>query len=234
MNFMLDSINLDDIGFAHKHFAICGVTSNPSIIKKEGNVDLVTHLNAIREIIGTERSLHVQAVGDTAEEMVKEAQRICSKVDREVYIKIPATTEGFLAMKELHRQGIHVTATVVYTQLQAMMAAACHAEYIAPYYNRMEAMGMEAEHVIGGIRQVFDRNHCHSRILAASFKNPFQVEKAICAGAHCVTVQPQMLKEVFEAVYIKKAVEDFKSDWASLYGEKLVGESLPERIVGPV
>ena len=54
------------------------------------------------------------------------------------------------------------------------------------------------------------------------------------AGAHCVTVQPQMLKEVFEAVYIKKAVEDFKSDWASLYGEKLVGESLPERIVGPV
>lgn len=224
MNFMLDSFNLDDIRFAQKHFAISGVTSNPSIIKKEGNVDLVSHLKAIREIIGTKSSLHVQAVGETAKEMVEEAQRICCKADRELYIKIPSTTEGFLAMKELYKQGIHVTATVVYTQLQAMMAAACHADYIAPYYNRMEAMGTEAEKVIGGIRQAIDRNHSHSRILAASFKNPSQVEKAIGAGAHFVTVRPQMLREVFEAVYIGKAVEDFKRDWISLYGEKLVGE----------
>ena len=224
MKFLLDSVNLEEIRFAEDHFVICGVTSNPSIIKKEGRINLIDRLKAIREIIGLERSLHVQVTGDSAEEMEEEALRIREKVDKELYIKIPSDAEGFRAMKRLRGQGVHVTATAVYTQIQGLMAAACQADYIAPYYNRMEAMGADADAVIGGMRSIMDQNACGTQILAASFKNVGQIDRALRAGAHCVTVQPQLLRDAFAASYIESAVMDFKKDWINLCGSAALGE----------
>jgi TalC/MipB family fructose-6-phosphate aldolase len=221
---MLDSADLQAIGRCVETFPITGVTSNPSILKKEGKVDFFSHLRRIRELIGPDRSLHVQVVAPDAASMVREAEAIREKIDDRVYIKIPSTGEGIKAMGILAGRGVRITATAIYTRLQALMAAARGADYLALYYNRMQNMDIDPNRSIEALRKTLDRENMGSRILAASFRTPAQVTEALAAGAQGVTVTEDTLNDAFGLGIIKTAVEDFRRDWAAVQGDVSITE----------
>ncbi|WP_394924537.1 fructose-6-phosphate aldolase [uncultured Robinsoniella sp.] len=219
MELLFDTANLDEIKKYSQFYPITGVTSNPSILKAEGNVDLYGTLREIRNVIGMDKSLHVQVLAEDAVGMLKEAEAVLKNVDDKVFIKIPTTEEGLKAMMLLKARGIGVTATAIYTEIQGFMAIMAGADFIAPYCNRMENLDVDFEETIADFRQMIDENHSSCKILAASFKNIRQVNRAFTAGAHTATVQPMLMHSSFEMAAVKKAVDDFKADWVAVRGE---------------
>lgn len=219
MEFLFDSANLADIERYSQCFPITGVTSNPSILKAEGKIDFFEHMKKVRSLIGMERTLHIQVIAEQYQGILDEAHAILNRVDSKVYIKVPTTEEGLRAMRALKSEGVHVTATAIYSKIQGMMAIAAGADFIAPYYNRMENLDIDSRGSIASFRQIIDETGADTKILAASFKNIAQVTAALLAGAHTATVQPALLHEAFEMAAIGKAVDDFHADWVSTQGE---------------
>ena len=222
MELLLDTANLEQIQKYVDTLPIDGVTSNPSIIKKEGKIDFFEHLRQIRQIIGKNRTLHVQVVATDYEGMLADAQRILKEVDDQVYIKVPSNEVGFKVMKELKRQGIHITATAIYTEFQGLLAIHAGADYLAPYYNRMENLNIEASLVIQNLAAEIKRVHSDSKILAASFKNVSQVLQAINQGTQAVTIGPDVVAQAFSMPSIQKAIDDFSQDWQSIYKDSYI------------
>ncbi|WP_444658361.1 fructose-6-phosphate aldolase [Caproiciproducens sp. R2] len=219
MEFLFDSANLDAIKKYSAIFPISGITSNPSILKAEGKIDVFPHMRKIRQIIGEAKTLHMQVIAETCDEILADAHAILQHVDQKVYIKVPTTEEGLKAMRILKTEGVGVTATAIYSKLQGFMAIAAGVDFIAPYYNRMENMDIDSCATISAFRQMIDENKASTKILAASFKNTAQVTSALQAGAHTVTVQPALLHEAFGMAAIKKAVDDFHTDWKNTQGD---------------
>lgn len=224
MELLFDTANLEDIRKYSQHYPITGVTSNPSILKQEGKIDFFERLRAIRRMIGKEKSLHVQVISEDAEGMLAEAETILREVDDQVYIKIPTTEEGLKAMMRLKAQGVKVTATAIYTKIQGFAAIMAGADFIAPYCNRMENLDVDFEETIAAFRQMIEENGSSCKILAASFKNIGQVNRAFLAGAQTATVQPALLHAAFDMAAVTKAVEDFKKDWVSVQGDVSIAE----------
>ncbi len=222
MELLFDTANIEDIRQYIQYYPITGVTSNPSILKAEGKIDFFAHLKTIREIIGDDKTLHVQVIAEDAEGMIAEAHAILKNVDDKVYIKIPTTQEGLKAMMTLKSEGIGVTATAIYTKFQGFAAIMAGADFIAPYCNRMENLDTDYEEAISAFRAMIEENDSSCKILAASFKNIGQVNNAFMAGAQTVTVQPTLLKETFNMATVEKAVKDFKKDWQAVQGDALI------------
>lgn len=156
--------------------------------------------------------------------MVQEAHAILKNVDDQVYIKVPTTEEGLKAIRALKAENVNITATAIYTKIQGFMAIAAGADFIAPYYNRMENLDIDSSSTVKVFREMIDKNESSTKILAASFKNTAQVISALLAGAHAVTVQPNLLHEAFGAAAIKKAVDDFHADWIKTQGEVSIAD----------
>ncbi|KXT77473.1 fructose-6-phosphate aldolase [Streptococcus sp. DD13] len=218
MGYMLDTANLEKIKICQAIFPLVGVTTNPSIFKMEGKLDVFEHLRAIRQVIGKTQSLHVQVVSTEASKMVEEAENILSQVDEEVYIKVPVTIEGLKAIKLLKEKGVHVTATAIYSEAQAYLAIDAGVEYIAPYFNRMESLNIDVPLLLTHIAAYIEKTGALTRILGASFKNIHQVNQTLSLVGHDVTVDPTLLLDVLSTASIKKAVSDFQVDWESVYG----------------
>ena len=221
MELMLDNANIETIKEYAEIYPYIGVTSNPTIIKKEGKIDFFEHFRTIRKIIGMERSLHIQVVSQTTEEMIKEAEKIVKNIDKEVYIKIPVTEEGLKAIKNLKGRGFNITATAIYTKMQGLVAIAAGADYIAPYFNRIQSRGADASQTIACFRQNINYFGKKTKILAASFHHGGQVTNALQAGADAVTIQPDLLREMVCANYtnyIDNAVTTFAEDWKESQG----------------
>ena len=127
MKYLLDTANLEAIRKYTEYFPVAGVTSNPSIVKREGNIDFFAHMRNIRRVIGKESSLHIQVVAEDAEGMIQDAKRILKEVDEDVYIKVPVTMEGMKAIRLLKAENINVTATAIYTKTQGFLAIAAGA-----------------------------------------------------------------------------------------------------------
>jgi TalC/MipB family fructose-6-phosphate aldolase len=219
MEFIIDTVDLEEIKDAIDHMPIVGVTSNPSIIKRSNPKDFFTHMREIRSIIGTERSLHIQVISKDCETILKEAHRILEEIDSDVYIKVPVSYEGVKAIKCLKEEGINVTATAVYDLMQAYMALAAGADYIAPYVNRIGNLGNDPYELINELsnRIMLDNYNC--KILAASFKGVQQVRDSLAYGAHAITAPVDVLKTIFKNPSIEKAVDDFNNDWYAVYGD---------------
>lgn len=219
MELIIDTAKLEEIEEAVKYLPIAGVTSNPSIVKAASPKDFFRHMRQVRRIIGDKRSLHIQVIALDAKGMVEEAHRILQEVDEKVYIKVPTTYEGVAAMKMLKREGIHVTATAVYDLMQAYMALAAGADYIAPYVNRIGNLGSDPFELIAELSNRIEMDNYECKILAASFKGVQQVRDAFNHGAQAVTAPVAILKQIFNNPNIEKAVNDFNQDWYSVYGE---------------
>ena len=224
MKSLIDSANLDEIRALSEYLPIAGVTSNPSIVKKEGSVPFFAHMREIRSIIGNLRPLHIQVTATDYDGMMRDAEAVFRHVDEKVFIKVPVDFEGVKVIKALRRQGANVTATAVYGMDQAFMALEAGADCIAPYYNRMEALGVDAASVIGNIAGIIAHYGYETEILAASFKQPAQIDRAILAGAHSVTVAPDVLRGIFAKQVVADAVQAFSDDWTGLYGGKTLAE----------
>ncbi|MDN6423036.1 MAG: fructose-6-phosphate aldolase, partial [Tetragenococcus koreensis] len=205
---------------------LTGVTTNPSIVKKEGKVDFFAHMNTIREIIGKERSLHVQVVAKDKAGMLKDVEAILEQIDREVYLKIPASEEGLKVIKILKKEELNVTATAIYTKFQAYLAIAAGADYIAPYFNRMENLNIDAKEAMAAMANEIERSNSKTKIVAASFKNVGQVTTALDQGAQAVTVAPDIIAQALAMPSIAQAVDDFTEDWESIFGKSSTIDSL--------
>lgn len=224
MEYLLDTANLKDISKYNNYLPIRGVTSNPSIIKKEGKINFFGHMKKIREIIGMEQSLHIQVTAADTDGMLRDAEAVQEHVDKQVFIKIPVNLNGLQVIKTLKSQGRNVTATAVYTVSQGLLAMEAGADYIAPYYNRMENLNIDPADVIRSFADMIDRYGYKTKILAASFKNIGQVNKAFMAGAQAATMDPSIIDGALNMPDITKAVEDFNKDWKSIYGDQLIAD----------
>lgn len=219
MELLLDTANLIAIKKGVDYLPLAGVTSNPSIIKREGKIDFFEHMRTIRSIIGKERSLHIQVVATEYEQMLADAKRIITEIDPEVYIKVPVNQTGLKVIKELKRQGIKVTATAIYTEFQGYLAIASGADYLAPYFNRMENANIDAKQIITNLAKEIQRTQQNSKILAASFKNIGQANAAIQAGAQALTLGVDVVEQAFSMPSIQQAITDFTNDWEETFGK---------------
>lgn len=219
MKYLFDTANLALIEQYANRLPIDGITTNPSIIKKEGKIDFWQHFARIREIIGKEKTLHIQVTTNSCEDIIKEAHAIYEKIDSDVYIKIPVTIEGLAAIKQLKQENFKITATAIYTKMQGFLAMEADADYIAPYYNRMQNLDIDSDETIRAFADMIAKYNYSTQILAASFKNMGQVNRAIANGAQTVTLAPEIMLDAFKMPSIKKAVDDFHSDWVNTIGD---------------
>lgn len=219
MEFLLDTANITEIKKYKDIIPLSGVTTNPSILKKEGKTDFFDRLLKIKNILGPSRSLHVQVVATETEEIVADAHKILNILGKETYIKIPVNEAGLAATKILKSENVKITATSIYTELQGYLAIAAGADYLAPYYNRMMSSNIDANKVINGFNSLIIRENLQTKILAASFHTVSQITAAIESGSHAVTIAPSLIEEGLELHIINDAILDFTTDWESIYGK---------------
>lgn len=218
MKLIIDDAHMDQIKKIYEFYPVDGVTTNPSILAKSGRNPYEV-LKEIRTFIGDEAELHVQAVAGTAEGMVEDAHRIISELGQNTYVKIPSVPEGFKAMKVLKGEGISITATAIYTPLQAFLAGKCGASYAAPYINRIDNMGYNGIQVAKEIHDIFKKNNLDTEVLAASFKNSQQVLELCEYGIGAATIAPDVIEGPVKNREITAAVDDFVKDFEKLTGE---------------
>ena len=218
MKLIIDDAHIDQIKKIYEFYPVDGVTTNPSILAKSGRTPYEV-LREIREFIGSEAELHVQAVAKTAEGMIEDAHRIIAELGTNTYVKIPAVPEGFKAMKELNKEGILITATAIYTPLQGFLAGKCGASYAAPYINRIDNMGYNGIQVAKQMHDIFKKNNLKTEVLAASFKNSQQVLELCEYGVGASTVAPEVIEGLVKNPAITAAIEDFVKDFETLAGE---------------
>ncbi len=222
MEYMLDTLNLEAIKKWSKILPLAGVTSNPTIAKAEDQIDFFERIKEVRSIIGDKASIHVQVVAKDYEGILKDAAEIRRQAGDSIFVKVPVTTDGLTAIKTLKADGYHITATAIYTTFQGLLAIEAGADYLAPYYNRMENLNIDAEAVIGQLAEAIDRECSDSKILAASFKNVGQVNKAFAFGAQAITAGPDVFEAGFAMPSIQKAVDDFGKDWESIHQKQSI------------
>ncbi|MBS7009232.1 fructose-6-phosphate aldolase [Anaerostipes sp.] len=217
MKLIIDDANVEMIKKIYEFYPVDGVTTNPSILAKSGKQPFDV-LKEIREIIGADAELHVQAVADSAEGMMEDAKKITEVLGQNTYVKIPSVPEGFKAMKALKAQGYNITATAVYTPMQAYLAGKCGADYAAPYINRIDNMGYDGVAVAKKIHSIFKNNGLHTEVLAASFKNSQQVLDLCEYGIGASTVAADVIEMFVKNAAIGAAVNDFTKDFETLVG----------------
>ena len=223
MELYIDDANIEAIERLIDLYPIDGVTTNPSILAK-AKKDPKEILNKIRKIIGEDRILFVQALPLTAEGMIEDARTIVKEFGNNTIVKIPSIPEGFKAIRELKKEGIRTCGTVVYTPLQAYLAAKAGASYVAPYVNRIDNMGYDGVSVVKKIQNILENNAFDCKILAASFKNSNQVLELCEYGIGAATCAPDVIENFVKDAAIDKAVDDFVKDFEGLTGKHSMKE----------
>ena len=223
MKLFIDDANLDAIRELTEYYPVDGVTTNPSILAKAKRDPRET-LKDIRAVIGDDRIIFAQAVSLTYEGMIKDAHMIMDLLGKNTVVKIPCTPTGFKAIKQLKKEGIPTCGTVVYTPMQAYLAAKAGASYVAPYVNRIDNMGYDGVGVVKQIQNILDNNDMDCEVLAASFKNSRQVLELAEYGADNATCAADVIKAFVKNPAIDAAVSDFVEDFEKLTGKTAMSE----------
>lgn len=218
MTFLIDDADIERIKALYNYYPIDGVTTNPSILAKYGK-NPYEALFAIREFIGNKAALHVQVVSTTAEDMVNEGRKIERMLGNNTYIKIPTVPEGLKAMQILRSEGYHVTATAIYTPMQAYLAAKAGAEYAAPYVNRIDNLGGDGVTSTKRMHDIYTNCNAETKILAAGFKNSQQVQELCEYGIDCLTIASDVIENLIKNANVTTAVNDFVADFETLCGK---------------
>lgn len=218
MKLLIDDADIDRIKQLYHYYPIDGVTTNPSILAKCGRPPYEALMD-IRQFIGNKAELHVQVVSKTADEMVREGRKIERTLGNNTYIKIPTIPEGLRAMSILRSEGYHVTATAIYTPMQAYLAAKAGAEYAAPYVNRIDNLGADGVTTTKKMQDIYVSNKLPTRILAAGFKNSQQVQELCEYGVSCLTIASDVIENLIKNANVTTAVDDFVADFESLCGK---------------
>ena len=222
MELIIDSSNIEQIKELNDLLTITGVTTNPTILTKSGReaMDVVKDLC---EVLSEDQLLFIQTVQTSFEGIMEEAKMISSIRNKNMYVKIPVTHEGLRAIKECKKLGIHTLATAIYTADQAFLAAMNGAEYLAPYTNRMCNYGDGVQDVKDLI-EMLRVNHMPAKVIAASFKNTYQVHELIKAGIQAMTVPCDVLYQMIDHPGTKIAVGEFSVNWQRAYNRNTFGK----------
>lgn len=217
MQLILDTGNIEEIKDLYTHLCVDGVTTNPSIVSKEGK-DFATLVREIDEIVGENTPIHAQVVSTKFEDMMEEALYI-SGLRKNMYVKIPVTKDGLRAIKELKKQGVKITATAIFTAHQGFLAAKAGADYVAPYVNRIDNISGDGVGVVSDLVNILNTYNFNCKVLAASFKNAQQVLDLMKVGVHSVTVPADICKAMINHPLTDWSVDKFIEDWYNVFGE---------------
>jgi fructose-6-phosphate aldolase, TalC/MipB family len=211
----LDTANLDEIKRGVEWGVIDGVTTNPSLIAKEGR-PIEEQVAKIAEIVDGDISAEV--VSTTADEMLREARGL-AKIHRNIVVKLPLTRDGIKATSTLSKEGIRVNVTLCFTPGQALLAAKAGAYIISPFVGRLDDIGTEGMNLIRDIVTIYRNYGFHTQILAASLRSPLHVVEAAKAGANIGTLPFKVLDMLFNHPLTDKGLDQFLKDWAKVFQE---------------
>lgn len=217
MELILDTANIEDIKDLHTHLCLDGVTTNPSIISKEGK-DFENIIKEIDEIVGKDTPIHAQVISKKFEDVMEEALYI-SKLRENMYVKIPVTKEGLRAIKELKKQNIKITATAIFTAHQGFLAAKAGADYVAPYVNRIDNISGDGVNVVKDLVNIINSYNLNTKVVAASFKNAQQVLDLMKVGVHSATIPADICRTMMAHPLTDWSVDKFIEDWSNTFGE---------------
>lgn len=209
MKLFVDTANVDEIREANDWGVICGVTTNPSLVAKEGR-DFIEVLKEICDIV--DGPISAEVISTHHEGMVEEAKRLAA-VHSNVVIKIPMTPEGLKAVKILNQQGIKTNVTLIFSAAQALLAARAGATYVSPFVGRLDDVANEGMQVVKDIADIFLLHDIPTQIIAASIRHPIHVIEAAKAGAHIATVPYKILQQMFSHPLTDIGIERFLKDW---------------------
>lgn len=219
MQIFMDSANMKAIQDAVEHGLIDGVTTNPSLIAKEG-ADFRGVIEQICRVVPGPVS--VEVVGKTYKEMMAEGREI-AKIADNVVVKIPMLKEGLRAVRGLSQEGIRVNVTLVFSAAQALLAAKAGATYVSPFVGRLDDVAHVGMDIVQDIVRIYETYSLPAQVLAASIRHPVHFVEAALAGAHVVTVPPAVLDQVVKHPLTDVGLEKFLADW----------QKVPQGIFGP-
>ncbi|MGX1376741.1 transaldolase [Priestia megaterium] len=216
MKFFIDTANLDDIKKAYKVGVLSGVTTNPSLVAKEG----VKFEDRIEEILKTvpeveSVSAEVTPDAETAEDMIAQAEEL-SKInggDQNITIKLPMTIAGLEATRYLAKKGVKTNVTLIFTVNQALLAARAGATYVSPFLGRLDDISEDGVQLVAKIAELFRIQNIDSQIIAASVRHPDHVTRVALAGAHIATIPYSVIEQLVKHPLTEQGIEKFAADW---------------------
>jgi len=217
MRFFLDTANIEEIKQANDMGVICGVTTNPSIIAKEGR-DFTEVISEIASIVDGAISGEVKPTTLDAETMITEGREI-AKIHENMVIKLPTTPEGLKACKVLTAEGIKTNLTLIFNVPQALLAARAGATYVSPFIGRLDDISMDGMQLIREIADIFAIHGIESQIIAASVRNSIHVMECAKAGADLATVPFSVIEQVMKHPLTDQGIEKFIQDYKAVFGE---------------
>ena len=218
MKFFVDTAKIEDIKKANDMGVICGVTTNPSLIAKEGGKSQEEVLKEIASIVDGPISGEVKATTVDAEGMIAEGREI-AKLHPNMVVKIPMTVEGLKAVKVLHAEGIKTNVTLIFSAAQALLAARAGATYVSPFLGRLDDISMPGIDLINEITEIFMMHDIQTEIIAASIRNPIHVIDCAKAGADIATVPYKVLEQMTKHPLTDQGIAKFQADYKAVFGE---------------
>ena len=213
MKFFIDTANLHEIREAASLGVLDGVTTNPSLVAKEGQVDFREHIRAICEILHREgASVSAEVVATDYEGMLSEGRDL-AKIHPNVYVKLPITKAGLQATHTLSKEGIRINQTLIFNATQALMSAKAGSTFVSPFIGRLDDIGHEGMTLIGEIREIFDNYGFNTQILAASIRHPLNVIESARLGADIATMPFKVLEQLLKHPLTDIGLANFLKDW---------------------
>ena len=213
MKFFIDTANLNEIKEASEMGLIDGVTTNPSLIAKEGKVDFIKHIAKICKIVDGDVSAEVTSL-DVAG-MLKEGREY-AKIAPNVVIKCPLTLDGLKATRTFRAEGTKVNVTLCFSAAQALLAAKAGASYISPFIGRLDDIAQDGMQLIRDIVQIYDNYGFSTEVLAASIRHPMHIVDCALAGADVATIPFKVIQQLVKHPLTDKGLESFLSDWKKI------------------
>ena len=217
MKFFIDTANVEDIKRANDMGVICGVTTNPSLIAKEGR-DFKEVIKEITSIVDGPISGEVKATTVDAEGMIREGREIAA-IHPNMVVKIPMTVEGLKAVKVLSSEGIKTNVTLIFTANQALLAAEAGATYVSPFLGRLDDINQPGIELVRTIAEIFAVYGYETEIIAASVRNPIHVTDCALAGADIATVPYKVIEQMTKHPLTDQGIEKFQADYKAVVGE---------------
>ena len=210
MKFFIDTANIDDIRAANELGILSGVTTNPSLVAKEG----VSFHDRLREItsVVTEGSVSAEVITEDAEGMIEEGKELAA-IAPNITVKVPMTLEGLKAVKALSDLNITTNVTLIFNANQALLAARAGATYVSPFLGRLDDIGQEGMQLVATVAEIFEVHDIKTEIIAASIRHPLHVTDAALNGAHIATIPYNVLASLVHHPLTDKGIEQFLADW---------------------
>ena len=210
MKFFIDTANVDEIRKANDMGIICGVTTNPSLIAKEGR-DFSEVIKEITTIVDGPISGEVKATTTEAEDIIREAREI-AKIHPNIVVKIPITAEGLKAVKVLSKEGIKTNVTLIFNSTQALFAAKAGATYVSPFLGRLDDIATPGINLIEEISTIFDNYDIDTEIICASIRSPLHVAQCALAGGDIATIPYKVIEKCLKHPLTDIGIEKFRKD----------------------